>query len=71
MRTTPNSVLARQMAEDSDWKASEEYMEKVAELMKERATFTSELLDENYFFITEDFDQKTFRKNGKKILQTK
>jgi len=66
LRITPNSVLAKQMIEDSDWEVSEEYMIKVAELMKERATFTSELLADNYFFTSpEDFDQKTFRKKWK------
>ena len=54
------------MLENCKYDVSSEYLEKVAELMKERATFHHELLSEDYFFKSfEDYDHKTFRKKWK------
>ena len=38
------------MLENCNYDVSEVYLEKVAELMKERATFHHELISEDYFF---------------------
>ena len=44
----------------------EEYLSGVAALMKERASFISELLEDEYFFIQpETYDAKTIRKKWK------
>ncbi len=45
---------------------SDEFLAGVCELMKERASFTHELLADNYFFETpSEFDEKTIRKKWK------
>ena len=45
---------------------SDFYLVKVIELMKERATFSSDLLSDRYFFeSTDDYNQKTFKKKWK------
>ena len=54
------------MKQNCDYNVSLPYLEKVAELMKERATFQSELISEKYFFESvDDYDEKTFRKKWK------
>lgn len=66
LRLKSNNELANMMMEFSDWNVSIDYMEAVAELMKERASFTSELLTDDYFFISpKSYDEKTFRKKWK------
>jgi glutamyl-tRNA synthetase len=66
LRNKTNSELSSLMLENCKYDVSKEYLEKVAELMKERATFHHELLSEDYFFKSfEDYDQKTFRKKWK------
>ena len=66
LRNKSNSELSSLMLENCKYEVSNEYLEKVAELMKERATFHHELLSEDYFFKSfEDYDQKTFRKKWK------
>ena len=66
LRLKSNNELANMMMEFSDWDVSIDYMEAVAELMKERASFTSELLADDYFFVSpKSYDEKTFRKKWK------
>jgi glutamyl-tRNA synthetase len=66
LRNKSNSELSSLILEDCKYEVSNEYLEKVAELMKERATFHHELLSEDYFFKSfEDYDKKTFRKKWK------
>ena len=66
LRLKSNNELANMMMESSDWNVAIDYMEKVAELMKERASFTSELLTDEYFFESpKSYDEKTFRKKWK------
>ena len=66
LRNKSNSELSSLMLENCKYDVGNEYLEKVAELMKERATFHHELLSEDYFFKSfEDYDQKTFRKKWK------
>ena len=66
LRLKSNNELANMMMEISDWNVSIDYMEAVAELMKERASFTSELLTDDYFFISpKSYDEKTFKKKWK------
>jgi glutamyl-tRNA synthetase len=66
LRLKSNSELAILMKQNCSYDVSEVYLEKVAELMKERATFQSELISEKYFFDSvEDYDEKTFRKKWK------
>ena len=66
LRLKSNNELANIMMESSDWNVAIDYMGKVAELMKERASFTSELLTDEYFFESpKSYDEKTFRKKWK------
>ena len=66
LRLKSNNELANMMMESSDWNVAIDYMGKVAELMKERASFTSELLTDEYFFESpKSYDEKTFRKKWK------
>ena len=66
LRLKSNNELANMMMESSDWNVAIDYMEKVAELMKERASFTIELLTDEYFFESpKSYDEKTFRKKWK------
>jgi glutamyl-tRNA synthetase len=66
LRNKSNSELASLIVRGCKYEVSNEYLEKVAELMKERATFHHELLSEDYFFKSfEDYDQKTFKKKWK------
>jgi glutamyl-tRNA synthetase len=66
LRNKSNLELSSLMLENCNYDVSNEYLEKVAELMKERATFHHELLSEDYFFKSfKDYDQKTFRKKWK------
>ena len=66
LRAKSNNELAKMMKEISSRDVSIEHFEKVAELMKERAVFTEELLSDNYFFESPtEFDEKTFRKKWK------
>lgn len=66
LRNKSNSELAHLMLLDCKYNVSNAFLEKVANLMKERATFHHELLSEEYFFkIFEEYDEKTFRKKWK------
>ena len=66
LRLKSNSDIAWKMKQNCDYNVSLPYLEKVAELMKERATFQSELISEKYFFESvDDYDEKTFRKKWK------
>ena len=66
LRLKSNTELAKIMMENSSWNAELNFFESVAELMKERASFASELLEDEYFFKSpESFDEKTFRKKWK------
>ncbi len=56
LRQRSNKELAIMMLENSSHNVSLEYMGKVAQLMKERATFTSELLADDYFFTSPKFE---------------
>jgi glutamyl-tRNA synthetase len=66
LRLKSNLELAHMMKESSSHDISIDYLEKVAELMKERASFASELLADDYFFQPpKSYDEKTFRKKWK------
>ena len=68
LRIKSNSELAESILPSLNYNVNTAFLEKVVELMKERATFSNELLSEHYFFESpKEFDEKTFRKNGKKI----
>ena len=67
LRNKPNSELSSLMLKNCKYDVGNEYLEKVAELMKERATFHHELISEDYFFKSfEHYDQKTFIKKWKR-----
>ena len=66
LRIKSNSELAESIIPLSDYNVNTAFLEKVVELMKERATFSNELLSEDYFFESpKEFDEKTFRKKWK------
>jgi glutamyl-tRNA synthetase len=66
LRLKSNLELAHMMKESSSSNIPIDYLEKVAELMKERASFASELLADDYFFESpKNYDEKTFRKKWK------
>ena len=63
LRLKSNIELAQQLKANRELDVSDSYLVKVIELMKERATFSSDLLSERYFFeSTDDYNQKTFKK---------
>ena len=66
LRIKSNSELAESIMPSLDYNVNTAFLEKVVELMKERATFSNELLSEDYFFESpKEFDEKTFRKKWK------
>ena len=66
LRIKSNSELAESIMPSLDYNVNTVFLEKVVELMKERATFSNELLSEDYFFeLPKEFDEKTFRKKWK------
>lgn len=66
LRIKSNSELAESIMPSLNYNVNTVFLEKVVELMKERATFSNELLSENYFFeLPKEFDEKTFRKKWK------
>ena len=66
LRNKSNNELAILMQKGISHETDIAYLEGVAELMKERAVFVNELLEDDYFFsIPENFDEKTFRKKWK------
>ena len=66
LRIKSNSELAESIMPSLDYNVNTAFLEKVVELMKERATFSNELLSEDYFFeLPKEFDEKTFRKKWK------
>ena len=66
LRIKSNSELAESIMPSLDYNVNTAFLEKVVELMKERATFSNELLSEDYFFVLpKEFDEKTFRKKWK------
>ena len=71
LRNKSNNELALLMKKNTNHKVDLSYMEGVAELMKERAVFVHELLEDDYFFCApENFDEKTFRKKWKENTST-
>ena len=74
LRIKSNSELAESIMPSLNYNVNTTFLEKVVELMKERATFSNELLSEHYFFESpKEFDEKTFRKkwkeNSSEIMQ--
>ena len=74
LRIKSNSELAESIMPSLNYNVNTAFLEKVVELMKERATFSNELLSEHYFFESpKEFDEKTFRKkwkeNSSEIMQ--
>ncbi len=66
LRNKTNTELAVLMKKNVSYDVDISYLEGVAELMKERASFVHELLEDDYFFTAPDnFDEKTFRKKWK------
>ena len=66
LRIKSNSELAESIMPSLNYNVNTVFLEKVVELMKERATFSNELLSEDYFFeLPKEFDEKTFRKKWK------
>ena len=66
LRIKSNSELAESIMPSLDYNVNTAFLEKVVELMKERATFSKELFSEDYFFESpKEFDEKTFRKKWK------
>ena len=66
LRLKSNIELAQKLKANRELDVSDSYLVKVIELMKERATFSSDLLSDRYFFeSTDDYNQKTFKKKWK------
>ena len=66
LRLKSNAELTQLVKKYIEFDVSDSYLEKVIELMKERATFISDLLSERYFFESvSDYSQKTFQKKWK------
>ena len=66
LRLKSNAELTQLVKQNIEFDVSDSYLEKVIELMKERATFISDLLSERYFFESvSDYSQKTFQKKWK------
>ena len=66
LRNKSNSELAKIMITLVDHNVSIEFLEGVAKLMKERASFVSELIEDDYYFLQpKNFDAKTIRKKWK------
>lgn len=69
LRSTPSSKLAlmiQPMAKAKGWKSDVAYLEKVCNLMKERSTYTPDLLKGAYLFEAPDrYDEKTIKKKWK------
>jgi glutamyl-tRNA synthetase len=67
LRSTSNEQLAEMLADEIDGDYSPEYLASVCDLMKERATFISDIfIDGDYFFgnVT-SYDEKTVKKKWK------
>ncbi len=66
LRNKSNDELAKMMLPLIDNNISIEYLEGVAKLMKERASFVGELIEDDYFFLQpKQYDTKTIRKKWK------
>lgn len=66
LRAKSNSELANLIAENTSYSTNIDYLEGVAGLMKERASFVEELVADDYFFVSpKNYDQKTLRKKWK------
>ena len=66
LRSKSNAELAKLLLSKTTHDVSLEYLEGVAGLMKERASFADELLLDDYFFVAPvSFDEKTVRKKWK------
>jgi glutamyl-tRNA synthetase len=66
LRNKSNSELAKMMITLVDHNVSIGFLEGVAKLMKERASFVSELIEDDYYFLQpKNFDAKTIRKKWK------
>ena len=66
LREMSNSDLVSLVREVCEYDVSDTYLSQVIGLMKERATFSSDLLSEDYFFkMPLDFNEKTFKKKWK------
>ena len=67
LRAKSNKELASLLKEIIDTDKSDDYLEKVCELMKERATFISDIKTEGDYFFNKPsgYDEKTIRKKWK------
>ena len=65
LRSKSNEILVKEIKDTINYNACDSYLEGVIELMKERATFTNELLEKYFFESPDDYDEKTFRKKWK------
>jgi len=70
LRSTPNEELAKMvlpMADEKGIDTNVEQLTKVCELMKERATFTKDIINEGMYFFTApiEYDAKTVKKKWK------
>lgn len=67
LRATPNGELAELVRNSIDGEYSPAYLEKVCELMKERATFVKDILEEGDYFFQKptQYDEKTVQKKWK------
>lgn len=67
LRSTSNEDLAKLVAAEVDGDYSIEYLASVCELMKERATFISDIITDGDYFLGEitNFDDKTIKKKWK------
>jgi glutamyl-tRNA synthetase len=67
LRATPNPELAHLVSELVTGEYSQNYLEKVCELMKERATFVKDILEEGDYFFQKPsvYDEQTINKKWK------
>ena len=67
LRSKSNEELSKHVAELVDHKYNQEYLAKVCELMKERATFVKDIIIEGDYFFNKptNYDEKTVRKKWK------
>jgi glutamyl-tRNA synthetase len=67
LRSTPNEILSKELQEITEGKYSLDNLVKIAELMKERATFVQDILTEGAYLLNkpETFDEQTVSKKWK------
>lgn len=70
LKLADNDILASQLMpfiEEKGWRVQPEYLVKVVNLLKEKVTFSKEILEEGNYFFTEptSYDEKTVRKKWK------